>query len=156
MMDCRKIQAYLNASTDDDSEDRPESVDEDEDETEVENEYDSESENDSEEEDDETVVSEEDNQDDQENQEKKTEKETKKQVLLNTLQTLQSELLQMKQQLLTMVNNTEFPSNPLDELIDQLGGEGKVAEMTGRRHRILHHKPGWRNCGQSLRISNRF
>lgn len=48
----------------------------------------------------------------------------------------------MKDDLITKIEATKFPLNPLDELIDKLGGESKVAEMTGRTHRILHHHRG--------------
>ena len=48
----------------------------------------------------------------------------------------------MKEDLITKIEATKFPLNPLDELIDKLGGESKVAEMKGRTHRILHHHRG--------------
>ena len=34
----------------------------------------------------------------------------------------------------------DLPSNPIDEIIDSLGGPDNVAEMTGRSGRLVHHK----------------
>jgi hypothetical protein len=46
-----------------------------------------------------------------------------------------AELLQRAQQL-------DLPKNPLDDLIDRLGGPGAVAEMTGRKARLLRQEIG--------------
>lgn len=64
-----------------------------------------------------------------------------KKYLYESLSIAQSRLETMKQELLKKIKSSVFPVNPLDELIDQLGGSTKVAEMTGRTHRILHHHP---------------
>ncbi|XP_033106947.1 protein strawberry notch-like isoform X2 [Anneissia japonica] len=46
-------------------------------------------------------------------------------------------LQKMKQELLDELEEINLPSNTLDTLIDKLGGPQNVAEMTGRKHRIV-------------------
>ncbi|KAF0687318.1 Aste57867_20928 [Aphanomyces stellatus] len=45
--------------------------------------------------------------------------------------------LELKNALLAEIPRLGLPPNPLDHLIDALGGETHVAELTGRRHRIV-------------------
>lgn len=43
------------------------------------------------------------------------------------------QLRAIRKMLLRAIEAMELPPNPLDALVDQLGGEAAVAEMTGRR-----------------------
>ncbi|XP_025103699.1 protein FORGETTER 1-like [Pomacea canaliculata] len=49
--------------------------------------------------------------------------------------------VQAKQILLNFAEKLDLPNSSLDELIDLLGGPSKVAEMTGRRARLVRHSP---------------
>ena len=48
-------------------------------------------------------------------------------------------LEQVKELLLHAINDLTLPANPLDDLIDRLGGRSKVAEMTGRRGCLIRN-----------------
>ncbi|PRW58205.1 strawberry notch-like [Chlorella sorokiniana] len=52
------------------------------------------------------------------------------------------EALGRKEMLLALVQQLELPNNPLDSLIDQLGGPTQVAEMTGRKGRLVRSGEG--------------
>ena len=48
----------------------------------------------------------------------------------------------MKSQLLAAIQALQLPPNFLDQLLDELGGPGAVAEMTGRRGRVVRDGAG--------------
>ncbi|KAJ6324952.1 hypothetical protein OIU76_012109 [Salix suchowensis] len=45
--------------------------------------------------------------------------------------------LERKSKILEIIRSLDLPNNPLDDIIDQLGGPDKVAEMTGRRGMLV-------------------
>ncbi|PON32790.1 Protein strawberry notch, partial [Parasponia andersonii] len=47
-----------------------------------------------------------------------------------------------KSKILEIIRSMDFPNNPLDDIIDQLGGPDKVAEMTGRRGMLVRASNG--------------
>ncbi|XP_042963353.1 protein FORGETTER 1 [Carya illinoinensis] len=50
--------------------------------------------------------------------------------------------LERKTKILEIVRSLDLPNNPLDDIIDQLGGPDKVAEMTGRRGMLVRASNG--------------
>uniref|UniRef100_A0A162ABW0 PHD-type domain-containing protein n=1 Tax=Daucus carota subsp. sativus TaxID=79200 RepID=A0A162ABW0_DAUCS len=53
-----------------------------------------------------------------------------------------SKAAERKSQILDAVRSLDLPLNPLDDILDQLGGPDKVAEITGRRHRLIRERDG--------------
>ncbi|XP_044468508.1 protein FORGETTER 1 [Mangifera indica] len=47
-----------------------------------------------------------------------------------------------KSKILDIIRSLDLPNNPLDDIIDQLGGPDKVAEMTGRRGMLVRASSG--------------
>ncbi|KAL3940125.1 MAG: hypothetical protein SGBAC_005264 [Bacillariaceae sp.] len=52
------------------------------------------------------------------------------------------EFVAIRQALLTRIDSISFPPNPLDDLIDRLGGVDQVSEMTGRPGRMVRKSGG--------------
>ncbi|XP_022717610.1 protein FORGETTER 1 isoform X1 [Durio zibethinus] len=50
--------------------------------------------------------------------------------------------LQRKSKILDIIRSLDLPNNPLDDIIDQLGGPDNVAEMTGRRGMLVRASGG--------------
>ncbi|XP_021692563.2 protein FORGETTER 1 isoform X3 [Hevea brasiliensis] len=50
--------------------------------------------------------------------------------------------LERKSKILEIIRSLDLPNNPLDDIIDQLGGPDKVAEMTGRRGMLVRASNG--------------
>jgi hypothetical protein len=59
-------------------------------------------------------------------------------------------LTAVKRRLLQKARSFKLPDNPLDQIIDELGGPEKVAEMTGRSRRIV------RGTGGELELEDRL
>ncbi|KAK9269142.1 hypothetical protein L1049_000911 [Liquidambar formosana] len=50
--------------------------------------------------------------------------------------------MERKSKIVEIIRSLDLPNNPLDDLIDQLGGPDKVAEMTGRRGMLVRSSGG--------------
>ncbi|XP_057765219.1 protein FORGETTER 1 [Salvia miltiorrhiza] len=50
--------------------------------------------------------------------------------------------LERKMQILEIIRSLDLPNNPLDDIVDQLGGPDKVAEITGRRGMLVRASGG--------------
>lgn len=50
--------------------------------------------------------------------------------------------LERKTKILEIIRSLDLPNNPLDDIIDQLGGPDKVAEMTGRKGMLVRASSG--------------
>lgn len=51
-------------------------------------------------------------------------------------------MVRIKNMLIKIVSAMELPANPLDQLIEMLGGADKVAEMTGRKGQLIRQGEG--------------
>ncbi|XP_011014354.1 PREDICTED: protein strawberry notch isoform X2 [Populus euphratica] len=50
--------------------------------------------------------------------------------------------LERKSKILEIIRSLDLPNNPLDDIIDQLGGPDKISEMTGRRGMLVRATGG--------------
>jgi len=62
------------------------------------------------------------------------------------------ECLALRNHLLEKLDEINLPPNPLDELIDKLGGKDCVAEMTGRKSRIIRESRKHGTTSRSIRF----
>ncbi|XP_031283369.1 protein FORGETTER 1-like [Pistacia vera] len=74
---------------------------------------------------------------------KKTDEYLKEQHIYQTQMLKRyEEALERKSQVLDIIRSLDLPNNPLDDIIDQLGGPDRVAEMTGRRGMLVRASSG--------------
>nr|XP_028958709.1 protein FORGETTER 1 isoform X3 [Malus domestica] len=66
----------------------------------------------------------------------------RRQEYIAVLTKMYEEALARKLNILEIVRSLDLPNNPLDDIIDQLGGPDKVAEMTGRRGMLVRASGG--------------
>ncbi|KAH7536674.1 hypothetical protein FEM48_Zijuj03G0009500 [Ziziphus jujuba var. spinosa] len=66
----------------------------------------------------------------------------KKQAYIAELLKRYEASLQRKLKILDIIRSMDLPNNPLDDIIDQLGGPDNVAEMTGRRGMLVRASSG--------------
>ena len=64
---------------------------------------------------------------------------TLKEIILNFVNSMEDNL-----DIINKINNINFPDNPIDELIDKLGGRKKVCEISGRNNILTKVKNGYR------------
>ncbi|XP_027354630.1 protein FORGETTER 1 [Abrus precatorius] len=65
-----------------------------------------------------------------------------RQAYIAELQKRYDAALERKTKILEIVRSLDLPNNPLDDIIDQLGGPDNVAEMTGRRGMLVRAATG--------------
>ncbi|KAB2636953.1 protein strawberry notch [Pyrus ussuriensis x Pyrus communis] len=66
----------------------------------------------------------------------------RRQEYIAVLTKMYEEALARKLNILEIVRSLDLPNNPLDDIIDQLGGPDNVAEMTGRRGMLVRASGG--------------
>ena len=79
--------------------------------------------------------------DDPETKRKRAEAKAKAEAAAAAAKHTYEQALSTKMALLKEARSLKLPANPLDELIDQLGGVSAVAEMTGRSGRLVRVPP---------------
>ncbi|XP_071502207.1 uncharacterized protein [Diadema antillarum] len=62
--------------------------------------------------------------------------------------------MQAKELLMGFTNKIDLPNSPIDDIIDQLGGSSSVAEMTGRRGRVIRVRQGQDAVQYQLRVGD--
>ncbi|KHN35773.1 Protein strawberry notch like 1 [Glycine soja] len=65
-----------------------------------------------------------------------------RQAYIAELQKRYDAALERKTKILEIIRSLDLPNNPLDDIVDQLGGPDKVAEMTGRRGMLVRAATG--------------